>query len=162
MRGREKAYELARQFVIQSHQKTSAQGSLGFTAAERAGGALLAAVAAELALISQDRRELFILIDRPPNRFGVQGNVFVRVVADVVTIPVMPAELLRFEPNLRAILEEVGIALIGMNRPAATAVAMFVRDVRNVLDADAELASPPMPWITQPRSRTGRRCTTLT
>lgn len=144
MSNRDEIAALARQFVIESNQKTSSYGPDGFTDAQRTGGALLDAVLDEIrsVLVAHADRAPLVLFDAGPERWTVDGQgMLVRTTPAEAARPRQAAELVRIEPDVRAILNRLDVYLIDLNDPAATAAAMLLRDVRGELEA--ALAGPP-------------------
>jgi hypothetical protein len=132
----EAVYALTERFVVAAHtKKASARHSDGFTATERIGGALLLAVVKELAPALRSLRHPLVLAGRAGRRMGVDASGhFVHVDSAKAATRARAAEVLRAEPDLRAVLNHLDVGLMNIDEPEATAGAMFVRNVRAVLD----------------------------
>jgi hypothetical protein len=144
MSARDRAYQLARQLVIETNQQTSAPHGDGFTAAEHTAGALLAAIASELRVAFSKMPRLLVLAEPRADRlaFDAAGH-FVRLAPDGCVEPARPVEVARAEPDVRHVLNRIEAALLALELPVATAGAMFVRDVLERGLAGPAVHAPP-------------------
>lgn len=131
---RDAIFANAQRLIVAANQKRSALDADGFTDEERAGGDLLDALALELrsALTAADKN---IHIGDEPNRFVLtKDGRWLRAEAGQWWPVRSSARLMRVEPDIRAILNDIDACLIEANHPACTAGAMLVREVRDVLE----------------------------
>jgi hypothetical protein len=72
-----------------------------------------------------------------PNRFMLTGDGrFLRLEAGSAWPIRRSASLIRVEPDIRAILNDIEVGLLDANRPMCTASAMLVRQVRDLIDVE--------------------------
>lgn len=131
---RDAIFAHAQRFIVATNQKRSALDSDGFTEEERAGGDLLDALAAELRS-ALTHAGATLQIGDELNRFVLtKDGRYLRFEAGKYWPVRVTAALIRVEPDIRAILNDLDAGLIAANDAACTAGAMLVREVRDVLE----------------------------
>lgn len=107
----------------------------GFTEEERAGGDLLDALAMELRPALRDAAST-VSVGDAPTRFVLTGDGrFLRLEAGSAWPIRRTAVLMRVEADIRAVLDDLEVGLVQANRPMATAAAILVREVRDLIEA---------------------------
>lgn len=114
----------------------------GFTEEERVGGELLDALAMELRPALRDAARALSVGDEP-NRFVLTGDGrFLRLEAGSAWPIRRTAALMRVEPDIRAVLNDLEVGLVEANRPMCSAGAELLRAVRAVVERGlAEIAT---------------------
>lgn len=99
---------------------------------------MLDALAMELRPALRDAARALSVGDEP-NRFVLTGDGrFLRLEAGSAWPIRRTAQLMRVEPDIRSILDDLEVGLLDVDRPMCTAGADLVRAVRNILERALE------------------------